>query len=94
MSEYLASGRTIQLHPRPAQSLPSSEWKIRRKPRVNQGPYSQKDQRASRQVGAPGRAQGDGNIDFRGLGCRGAKGDRKFFLHTKWISSQAWQLEA
>lgn len=32
MSEYLASGRTIQLHPHPAQSLPSSEWKIRRNP--------------------------------------------------------------
>lgn len=47
----------------------------------------QKEQKASREVGAPGRAQEERNIDAGGLGCRRVKGDRKIFFHTQWISS-------
>lgn len=42
----------------------------------------QKEQKASREVGAPGRAQEERNIDAGGLGCRRVKGDRKIFFHT------------
>ena len=43
--------------------------------RMNQGHCSQ-EQRASREVGASGQAQGGGNIfgDFGGLGCRKGQG--------------------